>query len=161
MKDDENDTIADTAGYDPFEFELANGNNVRIVFGKFWFDVIDTRRGKRLTQKYAVRIYSNEDVLSNHMALQHEFRADFDFGLTKVPEIWDWLEQLIATRTYLIYDSLDDFILEFAEHINQSLDAGEDAVEHLQHLPELTMPAAFDKVDDSIFTDQNDRPDPN
>ena len=33
---------------------------------------------------------------------------------------------------------------------------GEGAVEHIEHLPEITDPEAFDKVDDSIFNDQND-----
>lgn len=43
-----------------------------------------------------------------------------------------------------------------AANMAELSDAGEDAVEHIEHLPELTDPEAFDKVDDSIFNDQND-----
>ena len=35
-------------------------------------------------------------------------------------------------------------------------DAGEDAVEPIEHLPEMTTPEDFDKVDDSVFNDQNE-----
>ena len=35
-------------------------------------------------------------------------------------------------------------------------DAGEEAVEHVKHVSEITDPESFDKVDDSVFNDQND-----
>ena len=48
-----------------------------------------------------------------------------------------------------------EFMVEDAPAFELS-DAEEDAVEHFQHLAELTDPEAFDHVDDSVYTDQND-----
>lgn len=39
---------------------------------------------------------------------------------------------------------------------NDSISQHEDAVEHVEHLPEITSRETFDKVDDSVFNDQNE-----
>jgi len=38
------------------------------------------------------------------MAVHYEFRADHDFGLTAVPKIWEWLEQLVESREHIDYE---------------------------------------------------------
>lgn len=152
------ETLIDNAGFEPFEFELANGNRVRIAFAKFWERLTDLARfaGEKPGQFYGIRVYSNEDVLSNRLTVQHEFRAEHDFNLIIVPQIWGWLETLTANRGHLKYDALDEFVEEFAEQLSKMSDAHEDAVEHLEHLPEICDPEAFDHEDDSVFNDQND-----
>lgn len=148
----------ENAGFEPFEFELANGNRVKIVFAHFWEEYTDSDRlGLTRPQKYfAIKVYSNEDRLINRMAVNYVFRADHEFGLTSVPKIWTWLEALIEQRGHIQYDAMDEFVEDFAEQIAQLTDTAEDAVEHIEHLPEISDPEAFDKVDDSVFNDQND-----
>lgn len=156
MQDDY--AFIETAGFDPFEFQLANGNNVKIVFARFWEKLSDSDRrlGIKFQQYRAIKVYSNEDILSNQMAVQYEFRADHEFGLVAVPKIWQWLEALVEGRGHIEYDSFEDFIEDFADLIAQMSDEDEDAVEHIEHLPEITDPESFDRVDDSVFNDQND-----
>lgn len=152
------DAFIDNAGFDPVEFELANGNRVKIAFAKFWERLTDLARraGEQPGQFYAIRVYSSEGELSNQMTVQFEFRANHEFGLVVVPRIWEWLESLTENRGHLKYDTFDDFIEEFGEQIALLSDSAEDAVEHFQHLPEVTDPESFDKVDDSVFNDQNE-----
>jgi len=161
MKDDD---LIETAGIDPFEFQLANGNNVKIVFARFWERLTDMDRmlGARPMKYFAIKIYSNEDNEFNRMAVRYVFRADHEFGLTAVPKIWDWLDYVVAVREHAKYDWLDEFVDDFAEKIAELTDSGEDAVEHLERLPEFTDPDAFDHdVDDSIYNDQNETDSPN
>lgn len=148
----------ENTGFDPFEFQLANGNDVKIVFANFWEEYTDSDRlGITQPQKYhAIKVYSNDDRLINRMAVRYVFRADHEFGLTTVPKIWLWLEELVGCRGHIQYESMDEFVEDFAEQIALLTDMEEDAVEHIEHLPEITDPEAFDKVDDSVFNDQND-----
>jgi hypothetical protein len=152
------DDFIDNVGFDPVEFELANGNRVKIDFAKFWERLTDLaqRAGELPGQFYAIRVYSNEGVLSSHLTFQLEFRANHEFRLVVVPRIWEWLSALTENRGHLKYDTFDDFADEFAEQIALLSNSDEDAVEHFQHLPEVTDPESFDKVDDSVFNDQND-----
>jgi adenine-specific DNA-methyltransferase len=115
-----------------------------------------TAEGARPAQYYAIKVYSTEDTLPRSMAIHCEFRGGKDFALIDVPKLWEWLGKLVDERQFANYDWLDEFIEELAEKVAEFSDAGEDAVEHLKHLPEITDPDAFDKVDDSIFNDQND-----
>jgi hypothetical protein len=55
------------------------------------------------------------------------------------------------------FDTLAEFIDDLAEEMNNLSDEGEDAVEHIDRLPEITDPKAFDREDDSIYNDQNER----
>jgi hypothetical protein len=72
----------ETAGFDPCEFQLVNGNDVKVVFARFWERIRyeDWRRGARPTRYYAIKVYSNEDILSRHMAIHCEFRGGKDFA---------------------------------------------------------------------------------
>ena len=152
------DILIENAGFEPFEFQLANGNNVKIFFAQFWEAYSDSdRAGLTKPQKYfAIKVYSNEDRLVNRMAINYVFRANHEFGLMTVPKIWTWLEELIEQRGHIQYDSMEEFVGDFADQIALLADIEEDAVEHIEHLPEITDPEAFDKVDDSVFNDQND-----
>ena len=148
----------ETAGFDACEFQLANGNNVKVVFAKFWERIRyqDWREGARPAQYYAIKVYSTEDTLPRCMAIQCEFRGGKDFALPAVPKLWEWLGDLLDNRGYVKYDDVGEFIEELAANMAELSDAGEDAVEHIEHFPEMTAPAEFDKVDDSVFNDQND-----
>jgi hypothetical protein len=151
------DVPVETAGFDPFEFELCNGNKVKVVFAKFWERLTyqDRREGARPSQYSAIKVYSTEGTLPHCMALQCEFRADHEFPLSAVPKIWEWLGVLVDERQFETYDWLDEFLDELAEQINQFADEGEDVVEHYEHLPDLADPEVYDH-DDSFFNDQNE-----
>lgn len=148
----------ETAGFEPCEFQLANGNNVKVVFAKFWERIRyqDWREGARPAQYYAIKVYSTEDILPRRMAIHCEFRHGNDFPLTAIPKIWDWIEWLMEPRRLAEFDSLAEFIDALAEEMNRLSDEGEDAVEHIDHLPQLADPKAFDHEDDSIYNDQNE-----
>jgi hypothetical protein len=160
----DDDSFIEYVETEPFEFELANGNNVKIVFAEFWEEYRDSDRlGLTRPQKYfAIKIYSNEDLEVNRMAVRYILRAEHEFGTIAVPTIWEWLGNLVENREHIKYDWLDEFVDEFAEQIAELTDTKEDAVEHISHLAELTDPEAFDHdVDDSIYNDQNDsKPEP-
>jgi hypothetical protein len=137
----------ETAGFDPFEFQLANGNSVKIVFSNFWERLADSDRqlGAKPGRYYAIQIYSNEDVLSSRMTLQYELREKYEFDTAQVENIWQWLQSLVENRGYTVYDGLEDFVDDFSHQISEMLD--EDAVEHFERLPLIADPESFDKVD--------------
>jgi hypothetical protein len=154
------DVPVETSGFDPFDFQLANGNDVRVVFARFWdkLSYQDLREGARPTRYHAIKVYSTEGRIPRTLGVYCEYRADHDVPLTAIPKIWDWLTELTETRRYIQYDWLDELIDELTDHINQYADEGEDAVDHYSHLPALSDPFLYDH-DDSFFIDQNDRDD--
>ncbi len=155
----DDDSFIEHVEAEPFQFELANGNNVKVVFAQFW-ETADTAGFSNYNpadKYFAIKVYSNEDLEVNRMAVRYVFRAGYEFGVTAVPTIWDWLGKLVETREHIKYDWLDEFVDDFAERIAEFTDAKDDAVEHLSHLCEMTDPEAFDHdVDDSIYNDQNE-----
>ena len=142
----------------PFEFELANGNQVRIMFGGFRERVDNYEVGCAECHReyWAIMVYSNEDMLSGRMVAQHDFRAGHDFEPDAIVSIWAWLERLVVSRQHIEYDWLDEFAADFAQVLRDCSEAADNAVSHYALLPELTDPEAFDKVDDSIYNDQNE-----
>ena len=148
----------ETAGFEPCEFQLANGNNVKVVFARFWERIRyqDWREGARPAQYYAIKVYSTEDILPRRMAIHCEFRGGNDFAFSAVPKIWDWLDWLMEPRRLAEFDSLAEFIDDLAEEMNRLSFEGEDAVEHLARLPQIQDTKAFDHEDDSIYNDQNE-----
>jgi hypothetical protein len=155
----DDDSFIEYVETEPFVFELANGNNVKIVFAQFWEtpDTAGFSNYNPADKYFAIKVYSNEDLAVNRMAVRYVFRAEHEFGTTAVPTIWDWLGNLVETREHIKYDWLDEFVDEFAEIIAEISSEDDDAVEHFEHLPELTIPEAFDHdVDDSIYNDQNE-----
>jgi len=149
-------------GFDPFEFQLANGNDVKVIFDLFWQRPSPTDQpGEKPIKDYFIRVYSNEDCMSRRLEFQWEFRARTEFSLQVVTKIGDWLRTLIESREVFKYDALAEFIEDFDIAIADLSAADEDAVEHIAHLPELTIPEAFDHdVDDSIYNDQNEPGEP-
>ena len=153
----DDDSFIEFVETEPFQFQLANGNKVKIVFAHFWEEYTGSDDYSRPGKYFAIKIYSNEDLDVNRMAVRYVFRAGKEFGVTCVPQIWDWLGILVENREHIKYDWLDEFVDEFAEKIAELTDTEDDAVEHFEHLPELTIPEAFDHdVDDSIYNDQNE-----
>jgi hypothetical protein len=148
----------ETAGLDPFEFQLANGHNVKIVYARFWERIRyqDWREGARPAKYRAIKVYCTEDTLPRSMAIHCEFRAGKEFALPTVPKIWDWLDELIQSRRFAEFDAVTEFIDELADQLIALSYAGGDAVEHFDHLSEISQPEFFDKVDDSLFNDQSD-----
>jgi len=149
------DAFSESPLFDPCEFQLATGNTVKIVFAHFWERLTDSDRqlGAKPGQYFAIRIYSNEDVLSNHTTLQYELRDKYEFDTAQVENIWEWLQSLVENRGHILYDGLEDFVDDFAQQISEMLD--EDAVQHFERLPQISDPESFDKMDDSVFNDQN------
>jgi hypothetical protein len=155
----DDDSFIEYVETDPFEFELANGNNVKIVFAQFWEtpDSAGYSNYNPADRYFAIKIYSNEDLEVNRMAVRYVLRAGYEFGVSAVPTIWEWLGKLVENREHIKYDWLDEFVDEFSEQIAELTDAKDDAVEHISHLCEMAAPEAFDHdVDDSIYNDQNE-----
>jgi hypothetical protein len=148
----------ETAGFDAFEFQLANGHDVKVVFARFWerLTLEDRRDGAKPMQYVAIKVYSTEDMLPRRLGMQCEFRASKDFNIKALPAVWEWLARNVEERGHVEYDGIDDFLDEFADRLYLLSDTSEDAVEHLANLPRLVVPRMFDQVDDSIFNDQND-----
>jgi len=147
--------------FEPVEFQLANGTNVRLAFAHFWekLTVSERQQGAMARKYFAIRIYSNENQLSNHLSLQSELRADHEFRVSSVTSTWDWLARLVPSRRHMNYEDVDDFVEDLVAELEARLQ--EDAVEHIERLPQITDPEAFDQVDDSMFNDQNETEPPN
>ncbi len=138
-----------------FTFELANGNHVKIVFAEFW----EPYHGPAypLKKYFGIKLYCNEDLRANRLAVRHIFRAGEDFAVAAVPTIWDWLGMLVKSREYLVYDWYEEFEDEFGEQIARFSEVTEDAVDHIAHLPELNLPGVYDHdADDSAYNDPDE-----
>lgn len=148
---------SDLSEFEPVEFELCNGNQVKVAVGPFWDRLTDEDRrvGVKPSQYLAIRVYSTEDVLPRSLALQWEFRGGAEFSVETIPKVWLWLRVLVESREYRDFDWFEDFLAAFGEQISY-LSGEEDAVEHIERLSEVVRPEAFDRVDDSIFNDQNE-----
>ena len=143
---------------DPIEFELAHGAWVKVAAANF-FEILtesDRQLGHQPRRFFAIRIYSNNDNLNNRMEFAFEFRANKDFEIEGITKAWDWLSDLIGSRAHIEFEGLDEFIEEFGEQLSLVCTESEDTVVHITHLPELHVPEAFDRVDDSFFNDQNE-----
>ena len=71
-------------------------------------------------------------------------------------KIWQWLLDHVGSRERFDHENADDFISLFESVIERIHAEDEDMIEHLERLPAFTLPEAFDRIDDSIFTDQSD-----
>ena len=144
--------------YEPFIFELANGNTIAVMASYFWDRLSESEWHDRVipTRYYCVRIYCNEDALTGHMRFFAEFRHGIEFNGAVLPRVWEWLAALTASRAHLAYDSVDDFLVELAEVLSRESAAGVEAVEHFADPPVIEPPEDFDADDDSQFNDQNE-----
>lgn len=141
------------------EFQMANGNDVRVEVD--WFPEQlpsdEKERGVRPGYYYAIRVFSTEDSLSRSLDLHWEERPGKEFSFETLSKVWGWLEALVRSRGHVAYDFTEEFIEDFEDKLTAA-QSDEDAVEHLEHLPEIINQEAFDRVDDSIYNDQNDTP---
>lgn len=142
---------------EPFEFELPTGYRVRLVAKHFWEKKREDEMEPHQPQRYfALRVYCNEEHPDNRAELAHEFREGAEFDPVALDKVWAWLEAMIAERRHLEFERLDDFLVALADELSLDSYVDEDAVEHIEHLPELQVPEMFDYVDDSEFNDQNE-----
>lgn len=143
---------------DPIEFDLACGTRIKVALGFFWTKVSEADRvfGDRPTKYFAMRFYSDADSRLRRVKQVHELFHEKDFDYRFCPKIWQWLVDHSTSRLRFDHESVDDFLSAFEEVIDRIQAADEDMIEHLERLPLLTFPEAFDRIDDSIFTDQSD-----
>jgi hypothetical protein len=151
------ESIFDPGDFDPIGFELANGHEVRVEAGEFWqkLDAEDIRRGVIAEKVYSIRIYCTEDTLPKRQMLCEELRDGHEFTRSSTSEILEALKEHISSRDFLEHDEFLDFLDWFLEMAEEKWGVPEDAVEHLGRLPKVSDPEAFDRTDDSIFTDQS------
>ncbi len=144
--------------YDPISFDLASGGQIKVSLGYFWSKVseLDRRMGDRPYQYLAIRVYGNEGSNPRRIQQLHELRNGKDFVQNDCPKIWQWLLSHVGSRERFDHEDTDDFLSRFEAAIEMIQTADDDMLEHLERLPSHTLPEAFDRIDDSIFTDQTD-----
>lgn len=143
---------------DPIEFDLANGSKIRVFLSFFWTKVseLDRRMGAKPVRYFAMRFYSDEDSSPRRIQQIHELFHGKDFQYRFCPKIWRWLIDHSTSRARFDHEAADDFLTVFEEVIDRIHSEDEDMIEHLENLPALSFPEFFDRIDDSIFTDQSD-----
>jgi hypothetical protein len=161
MQDDENSSELPPSAPHDFEAivcELANGHSIKIAAALWsrWRTYEEWAANVKPEPYFAIRIYSTEDTLPKRMVWVEEFCEETDFHIHAFEKIWQWLGELCKSREIFVFDDLNEFLDHVSDGIIQYSTAESDAVEHIKHLPEITDPEAFDKVDDSLFNDQND-----
>ena len=151
------ESIFEPGDFDPIEFELANGHEVRVEAGEFWqkLDAEDIRRGVIAEKVYSIRLYCSEDTFPKRHKLRDELRNGYEFTRSSTPEILDALKEHISSRDFLEHDECIDFLDWFLEMAEEKWGVPVDAADHLGRLSKISDPEAFDRTDDSIFTDQN------
>jgi hypothetical protein len=161
MRDDEPTPelfLSELPERDPIVCELANGHTVKIVAALWsrWRTYEEWSAGVRPEPYFAIRIYCTETTLPKRLAWIEEYTEEADFPVSNFDEIWQWLTELCASREVFDFDDFREFMDHVSDGIIRFSTPEPDAVEHIEHLAELTDPEAFDKVDDSVFNDQND-----
>ena len=161
MRDDENAFVLpflELPEFEPLCCTLANGHTIKIAAGLWsrWRTYEEWSSGFRPEPYFAIRFYCTEDTLPKRLAWVEEFCEKAEFPLCNFDQIWEWLANLCASRELFEFDDFPQFLDHVSEGIIRFSAVEPDAVEHIEHLPEITDPEAFDKVDDSIFNDQND-----
>lgn len=145
----------------PIVCQLANGHAIKIAAGLWSRWRTYEEWAFRLTPQpyFAIRIYCTEDTLPKRLAWVEEFCEESDFSGHAFDEIWQWLAELSNGRAIFDFDSVHELLDYISDGIIELSVSDVDAVDHLRRLPQISDPDAFDKVDDSIFNDQNDRVD--
>lgn len=119
--------------FDPVMFDLAKGTKVRVEFAKFLekISVKDRALGAVPTPYFAIRVYSDEDTYPSRIELHTEFRSGTDFIQCAVFRLQIWLRDLAVSRHRLAYDSVEDFLEEFAERMDEFGSMGDDMADHV------------------------------
>lgn len=148
-------------GAEPIVFQLLTGHDVKIVADRCYepLDKSELSLGHTPQQLYTIRIYSTEDTFPRKMEEYHELRPFHDYEPGALAAIWEWLQAHVASRAGKEHETLSDFLEILADNMELLSIDEEDTVEHYRHLPEMTLPEAFDRIDDSYFNDQNDKED--
>ena len=149
-------------GVEPVVFQLLTGHEVKVV-ADLCYEALDKSElpvGHTPRRLYAIRIYSTEDTLPRKMEEHHELRPFHEYDPAALAAIWEWLKDHVGSRAGKEHETLSDFLEVLVENMEILSIAEDDAVEHYKHLPEMTFPEAFDRIDDSYFNDQNDKEDP-
>jgi hypothetical protein len=143
---------------DAIACQLANGHAVKLAAGLWsrWRTHEEWVSGITPEPYFAIRVYCTEDTLPKRMVWAEEFCVETDFHLRDFEKIWQWLGELCQSRQVFEFDDLTGFLDHLCDELIRFSTAESDAVEHIKHLPEISDPEAFDKVDDSVFNDQND-----
>lgn len=163
MRDDEPTSGFFESGipeHDTISCELANGHALKIAAGLWsrWRTYEEWVSGIHPEPYFAIRIYCTENTLPKRHTWVEEYCEDTDFPRCNFDEIWEWLTKLCTSRELFQFDELGEFLDYVTDGLLHFAATEPDAVEHIRRLPEITAPESFDKVDDSIFNDQNDSP---
>jgi len=148
----------DTNELEPIACQLANGHDLKIVARMWsrWRTYEEWAAGITPEPYFAIRVYCTEGRLPRRLVWVEEYCSETDFPEDYFDEIWQWLVQLCQGREVFVFDELNEFLDHLSDAILRFTMLEADAVEHFKHLPEISDPEAFDKVDDSAFNDQND-----
>ena len=143
---------------DPIFCQLANGHAIKIEAAHWsrWRTYEDWASRFRPEPYFAIRIYCTEDTLPKRLVRVEEYCEGTDFMFLDFDGIWVWLQTFCESRDVYSFDAFSEFQDFISDQIIELSTPDSDVVEHLKHLPEITDPNAFDKVDDSIYNDQNE-----
>lgn len=140
--------------WEPIVCELANGHIVRIV-GDCW-------SCKRSISTFppspciSIRVYCTEGTLPSRFECVAEYVEEVDFPSHCADLLWRWLADFCSSREIYEFDGIAEFLDAVDEGLLDVVTPEPDAAEHFDHLPEISWPEFFDRVDDSIYNDQND-----
>ncbi len=148
--------LPDPPELEPILAKLANGHVVRFEarFWQQWRSYEDWAANVWPDPYFAIRVYCTEDTLPKRMVWREEISHLQDFDLSHIADIWEWLRELANSRAIFEFDQFDDLLHHVVEGVGHLSAQEPDATEHYAHLPGLTAPHDFDRVDDSIYTDQ-------
>ena len=135
--------------FEPVTFDLAKGANVRVAIGKYWEQISATDRalGVQPTLYLAIRIYSDEDTYPRRLIHHDEFRAEHDFDPSALQRLHLWLADLAVSRHRFVYDSVEDFLEEFATRMDEFSAMGDDLADRFHKtLGTKTPPPYVDPV---------------
>jgi hypothetical protein len=146
---------------DPIFCELANGHTVKFET-RFWNRVWiyeEWAFGILSESVFEIRIYCTQDTYPKRLVRTEKFKADVDFDIRSIQEIWLWISDFCKSRAVFDFDDFESFVSHIASEIGEISHPESNAMEHYEDLQFLSVPAWFDRIDDSIFTDQHDTSD--
>ena len=101
------------------EIVTVAGHPIRVVVGWFWQDVAPDGYGRPLppTRIHAIHVLTSEDNSTLRLKLRHEFRANFDYSMGALSIIKAWLDMMQRDRRQGDYETVEEFLEEFADFI--------------------------------------------
>ena len=143
---------------EPVVFKLLNGNLVKIVAQRIKrpYSPEDSTEDELPEKTYRLIVFSNDYIFENTPINQFEVEPGIDFTEETIVEMLAAIREHIGMDSRHDYEELDEFNEWLVETSLRIAECPEDAVDHLKNLPKLNYPEYFDRVDDSMFNDQND-----